>query len=64
MNCSHTSAAACQEVEVEGVCVCLSKLGPLGRGSEGVGLSRLSLLLRNEVLETKAYNVVNILPPD
>lgn len=64
MNCSHTSVTACQEVEVEGVCACLSKPGPLSRVSEGVGLRRLSLRLRNEVLETKAYNVVNILPPD
>lgn len=44
--------------------MCLSKAGPHGWDSEEVGLSGLSLLLRNGVLETKAYNVVNILPPD
>lgn len=45
-------------------CVCVSKPRRLSRGSAGVGLSRLGLRLRNEVLETKAYNVVNIRPPD
>lgn len=54
VNCGHASAAARQDVEVEGD-VCF--WGPLEEGVKRF----LSLLLRNEVLETKTSNVVNIL---
>ena len=46
------------------MCVCVCACVKQGLMLEGLGPRRLSLLLRNEVLETKAYNVVNILPPD